>query len=535
MTTYGYLELPYLQDPYMAAVTQRGASSQVTLVINKTNEAKSQVSAKIYGDHDAPSQVQFKVYDQKSANSQVSLKIYKTNDAKSQVNAKIYENHQAPSQVQLKAYKTKATHGQITFKIYDDKTANSQVSLKSYQTHAASSQVKLQIIGLIERMGNQLKVGKNLHEHCEDYGYLNQPYLTMQYLSDYICVHQRSQVTAKIGTDHTVGSQITAKIIKNHDIASQVLGKIFTKKDTNAQVTFIKAHKLSSQVRAVLYNTTNLRIMSDFPSRGAKIGSGNNAWGNPKASGQNWVASSTEIGDFQVENLNTDIVEQVWRSNGDISGIQLKCDTELSQGVFVDTLAILNHNLTVSGEVQLQGSTASDFSSVGFAKTLTVVKNHPNIYYIADTLPTESYRYWRLLINDLSNADGYIQIGTIIFGSSIIFQGECIVDEVSKSTRHFSDKVDTEGFTNVSNDRALKYAVGLEFRRLRYNRGNYNNIRGVFDTARTSLKCLWIPTPQYPQRFAVFGKLPSIPPEVHNVKGENMDFVDFSIEVDESL
>ena len=87
----------------------------------------------------------------------------------------------------------------------------------------------------------------------------------------------------------------------------------------------------------------------------------------------------------------------------------------------------------------------------------------------------------------------------------------------------------------MSNDRALKYAVGLEFRRLRYNRGNYNNIRGVFDTARTSLKCLWIPTPQYPQRFAVFGKLPSIPPEVHNVKGENMDFVDLSIEVDESI
>jgi hypothetical protein len=128
-----------------------------------------------------------------------------------------------------------------------------------------------------------------------------------------------------------------------------------------------------------------------------------------------------------------------------------------------------------------------------------------------------------------------LQIGTIVFGSSIIFQGECFVDQVTRSTKHFSDKIETEGFTNVSNDRALKYAVGLDFRSLRYNRGNYNNIRGVFDFARTSLKCLWIPTPQYPQRFAVFGKLASIPVETHNVKGETLDFVDFSIELDESL
>jgi len=478
-TTYGYLSLPYLMDPYLAGVTRKTVASQVELVIIKDHFVNSQTTARVF------------------------------------------KNHGYLNQVELNVETARTVLNQVELQIVADHAFGSQVNLETSQDHVFGAQVDRKI-STDRTLNNQVNFGVNLHEHCEDYGYLRQPYLRMQYLSDYLCVHQRSQVDRMVDVDHPYGSQVERKIFKEHGFGSQVLGVIFRDRPFYSQATFIKAHRVGSQVRAVLYNTTNLRILCDFPSRGF--------------SGLNWVANSTATGDFNVNNLNTDIVEQIWRSDmGDIAGIELKCDTEIPQGVFLDTFAILGHNFTISASIQLQGSTTSNFATVNFSTDLSVIRNHDNIYYIAPNLPTASYRYWRVLITDITNAYGYLQVGTIVFGSSIIFQGECFVDQVFKSTRHFSDKVETEGFTNVSNDRALKYAVGLDFRSLRYNRGNYNNIRGVFDFARTSFKCLWIPTPQYPERFAVFGKLPQIPTEAHNNKGYDMDFIDFSIEVDESL
>jgi len=89
--------------------------------------------------------------------------------------------------------------------------------------------------------------------------------------------------------------------------------------------------------------------------------------------------------------------------------------------------------------------------------TINLDATEENIYYIAPEFPTQQYRYWRFVINDVTNPDTYLQIGTIIFGTTVILQGECFVDELTRRTKHFSDKVQTEGFTNVSNDRALEY------------------------------------------------------------------------------
>jgi hypothetical protein len=205
------------------------------------------------------------------------------------------------------------------------------------------------------------------------------------------------------------------------------------------------------------------------------------------------------------------------------------------QGVPVDTFAALNHNLTTSASVVLEASNDSGFSPVEFSVNLSPTET--NMYYIAPTFPTQQFRYWRLVINDPTNPSGFLQIGTIVFGTTVILQGEAFVDEVTKLTKHFSDKVATEGFTNVSNDRAIKNSVSIDFRNMQYNRGNFKNLRELFEFARTSLKCLWIPDPQQMERFTVFGKLTQIPAEKHVNRGSgtSADNVDFTLEVDESL
>lgn len=304
-----------------------------------------------------------------------------------------------------------------------------------------------------------------------------------------------------------------------------------------AQWRVVQQKPLGTQFRAVIYNTTNLRILIDFPSRGTTVTGGpNNAWSQPSGTGKNWIATSTQASSsngFSPYNMNTDVVEQYWRSADGVKSATITCDTEITQGVFVDTLAFINHNLTGGATVTMQSSNVSDFSTIEQAVTLSVTRK--DMYWIAPTLPLVAYRYWRFIINDPGNPDNFVRVGTVVFGSAIIFSNESFVDRVRYGQKQFVDQVYTEGFTNVSNDRGKKKFLELDFKNLIYDRQNFQSMRSVFDQAGITLKCLWIPLPQQPTRFSLFAKLTEIPSEEHNYKAADADYVDFSIRLDESL
>jgi hypothetical protein len=265
----------------------------------------------------------------------------------------------------------------------------------------------------------------------------------------------------------------------------------------------------------------NLRILYQFPSRGT-------------GGGGNWTANSTKAGDFAASNLNTDIIEQKWRSDDTVvTGVVLVCDTGLPQGVFLDTFAMLGHNMSTSATVLLEGDENPFFTSPGFSQQISMERN--NSYWIAPDQPNVGFRYWRLSIDDPTTLEDHIEIGTIIFGEALIFFAEQFSNPVRLTKKHYSDKVYTEGFTNVSNDRTIKKSLGLIFQNLAISGRNYAGLNAIMDTARTNLKCLWIPTPQYPSRYAVFGKFTELPSEEHNDIGESADYVGMNVEVDESL
>jgi len=310
-----------------------------------------------------------------------------------------------------------------------------------------------------------------------------------------------------------------------------------------AQFNAAVAHNEGLEFTVAIYNTTQLRILCDFPSRGATSGAGTNAWGNTIATGQNWQTNSQDpAADFTVQNLNTDIVEQVYRSvSGTVTGVNIDCDVEATPGVFLDTLGILNHNLTTGATVTLIGSVNSTFTPIG--KTINLTPRLDNIYHIEPDLPLTAFRYWRFQIDDVNNTDGYIEIGTIVFGNAVIFTvEECMTDRILKKPQHFVDSVRTEGFTAVKNNRSLKNRINMRFESLRFDQGNFQNLDEIFKTVRTSQKCLWIPTPSttdasITERFAVFGKIPELPQQEHNVKGtvgEDLDFITVQFDVDEA-
>lgn len=380
--------------------------------------------------------------------------------------------------------------------------------------------------------------------HLQKGRYLERDYLVDAYLAADICAVGGMQADLVVTELTEFGQQANFQIVGTGDDGFYGQQANLRVADVEAaqgqQADFITLSSYGHQVNISLYSPTNLRILCEFPSRGLEGATGNNAWGNAAGEGNNWKASSTQAGDFEAYRLNTDIVEEVWRSaSGVTTGVTLDCDTERPQGVFLDTFAILNHNLTSSATINLIGSNVSDFSVIGQVIPLQALGGDENIYYISPGLPTQGYRYWRIAIDDSSNTDGFISIGTILFGASRIFFGECFVDDVEFELRDYTDSVKTEAFTNVKNSRAQKKVLRLDFRSLDYTKGNFQLMRSLFRRSRTVLKCLWIPTPdptdqEVTARFALFAKMTKVPVERHNNKGAQADYISFSLELDEA-
>ena len=495
----GYLEDPYLEEPYLATLVDAYMGAQAVFTIEKQTSLGMQCEIRIENLPSAQGQ---------QANFVLDSGVHNTGM-------------------------------QADFTI-SGMTATGQQTLIGATNFPQETgmQAEFNILNFPKAYGMQFSRSNFEHGNC--YGYLEDPYLSDPYLRR-ICAQGGMQAEFLIVETMPLGQQSQFNIVdKPRALGMQAEFTILAETAIGQQADFVTLYALGMQCNIALYNTNNLRFMYEFPSRGLSGASGTNAWGNAAGSGLSWKSNSTEAGDFDVSNLNTDIVEQVWRSDlGTVTGINLDCDTERPQGVFLDTLAILNHNLTSSAVVNLIGSNTSNFSVIGTTIPLEVRDDDPNIYYIAPSLPNVGYRYWRIAIDDSSNPDNYIQIGTIVFGDSSIFFGECFVDEVEFQLKDYADTVNTEAFTNVKNSRAQKKLLRLDFRSLAYQKANFRLMRTLFREARTILKVLWIPTPdpvnqEYMARFALFAKLTQIPIEKHNHKGGDADYVSFTVELDES-
>jgi hypothetical protein len=486
---FGYLEAGYLEGPYLTNTALASAGMQANIII-ETQTARGMQSQIVIADQLYPVGMQ----------AQITIQNY-LNQIAMQASVTI-------------AAATKTVGMQAMANILDFYDSNGM-------------QANVNILDYLRNMGFEARIDKYPTGVCQDSGYLGDEYLVFPYLTEIFCTRPGMQAHINIlNFNDANGMQSKIQILdylKPVGMQAKITIQNYLK-PIGFQADVVRSSAYGMQALATIYNTTNLRILCDFPSRGLTA--------------SNWTSNSTMGGDFSVQNLDTDVVEQVWRSNNILTGVQLKTDTGLPQGVFLDTLAILNHNLTRSAVVTLLGSNDPTFAVIGV--TIPLEPRLTNIFYIAPTLPTSGYRYWRLDIDDVTNAASYLEVGTIIFGAADIFQGECFVDEIEFELKDYADTVRTEGFTNVANSRTQKRRLKLDFRSLDFNQRNFTIIRDMFERDRTINKCLWIPTPSDTRqditaRFAAFGKLSVIPTERHNNKGPDNDYVTFTCEVDESL
>ena len=321
------------------------------------------------------------------------------------------------------------------------------------------------------------------------------------------------------------GVQIEKFISLGFVYGSQVESFLFKLRPVGVQVNRVSASTMAVQVNRRLYNITQLRILDIFLNRGT-IAQHGNTWTNEIPSG---IAS----GDYNVNNLNTDLIEQITKTSPAERRFKIYCNTGIPN-TFVDTIAILNHNFTPSAVIEIVGfKDLADFNAGIPTIVVRPVLEQYNIYWISPDLPLNPSQYWRFEIQDVGNPY-QLQMGTIVFGTSrIMTVAECFDNPVTFGFKHYKDSVETEGFTNFSLDRALRKNLSLTFSKLKYYSGNYEMIKDFFLNVKTDLKALIIPRPTKPSALAVFSKLNQLPSESHEAINDEEHYVSFNLDWDE--
>lgn len=349
------------------------------------------------------------------------------------------------------------------------------------------------------------------------------------------------QIKSKIYFKKEMGSQANLKIIASYDDLYlpvqvelnvnvfalgfvQTLKRIYIQNYIGVQILKIGEVSHKTQVNKVLYNTTQLRILIDFASRGV-----------PAQNGETWtndVPDGIAEGDYDPNNLNTDILEQITKTAPGVRGFSIWCDTG-KPNTYVDTIAILNHNFTKGAVVEIYGYTTNPNGAADITIRPTVELE--NTYWISPDIPSNPYRYWRIFVLDYGNPYS-IYMGVVVIGSSkIVSLAECFDNPVTFGFKHFKDTIETEGFSPVSNDRAIRKNLSLSFSMIKYNGGNYKMLRDYFITNKTDLKALVIPRPTNPSSLAVFSKLSVLPSESHTAITDEEHYVSLTLDYDESL
>lgn len=100
-----------------------------------------------------------------------------------------------------------------------------------------------------------------------------------------------------------------------------------------------------------------------------------------------------------------------WRSTG-VASETLTFDLGSAQTPTV--LVILDHNLTASGAFRLQGSNASNFSSLAADYVVPYQSEHI-LYFLG--APLASARYWRVQMTNPGNGDGYLRASEVFLGT----------------------------------------------------------------------------------------------------------------------
>jgi hypothetical protein len=120
------------------------------------------------------------------------------------------------------------------------------------------------------------------------------------------------------------------------------------------------------------------------------------------------VIASSEASGYPVSNLQDRQLTKLWRSTG-LSGEWVKFD--MGAAADVQAILIAAHNFTVGATVKIQGNATDSWGAPSVDVTLSIAEL---IRYHWGAV--QSYQWWRILVTDVANPDGYVEYGLQFLG-----------------------------------------------------------------------------------------------------------------------
>jgi len=298
----GYLDAPYLDDPYLGGTGFHAWGMEVNLVIDSTKVAAMEVLRNVV-DFTAPfgSEVQRNISD---ALMPIGSEVQRTIDSTHVIGMEVYRltvvnDYRGMEVARLVDDFLNVTGSEAELTIESSGLKGSEVARFVQGFPAATGmEVNRQILDTFRSVAMEVRRDQSMASWlCEELGYLEQPYLGEPYLVAGICAQMGAEVARVLFKTPATGMEVQRTINSSKPQGMEVLRQIVDAPHAvGMEANRLSSAKIGMQVRLVLYNTNRLRILVEFPSRGT--------------SGLNWTASSTAAGDFNVNNLNTDIVEE---------------------------------------------------------------------------------------------------------------------------------------------------------------------------------------------------------------------------------
>jgi hypothetical protein len=122
------------------------------------------------------------------------------------------------------------------------------------------------------------------------------------------------------------------------------------------------------------------------------------------------LTSSTADGSYPLANLIAMPISKPFRF---LTPTSQWINLELPGALSIDCFALINTNLTSAATITINAGSVSNPDGSQYTTTLPW-RQHDNFKFLS---APQTYRYWKILVSDPTNLDGYIQIGYAMLGN----------------------------------------------------------------------------------------------------------------------
>lgn len=126
-----------------------------------------------------------------------------------------------------------------------------------------------------------------------------------------------------------------------------------------------------------------------------------------------WTATES-YATLPVANLADPVRSKVWRAPSATGTQTLKA--KLGAAYAIGGLALVGSNITTDSTITIQANSSDSWGSPAFTSSITPWDAGDSGVMVVYFGAAQTYQWWRVMVTNMTNPDGYIEIGVVVLG-----------------------------------------------------------------------------------------------------------------------